>query len=102
MRKSIVATASVVVLFVALGWFIWQNTSSSIRAAFAEDQIRTFYDMVERVDEGELSVPEAVEYVKGYYPEGTKLSAGSSLSRSVELVRSHVIEQLTKSDESGF
>jgi len=94
MRRKFVIVALVVGL--VLGCLAWTNIRTAIQIAFAEDQIRTFLDMLERVKEGELSAGEGAEYVRSYYPEGTKLHAGSSLSKSVELVRLHTLKELSE------
>lgn len=88
----------VVAFFCAVGYGVYWNVKCvlySIRTEFARDQINMFSNMEGLAGSGsERDAAEALQYVIGYYPSGTKQPAGSTLDRIVEHARSHAIDEI--------
>lgn len=75
---------------------MYRVTELKVRAAFAEEQIAIFYDMVSQARENPKGAQGARDYTANYYPSGTKQVAGSALDRIVEQSRAFALAEISK------
>ena len=90
-----IAISACIILGVTVAWLACQFGKATMQAAFAEEQVRIFYAMRDRARPlSPVQAVESLEYAAGYYPSGTKQTAGSRLDRLVEAVRVDVCRQI--------
>lgn len=96
-RLSLVLAA----MTLALAWTGYAWLSLVIRVAHAEAQVKTFYGVLDEYGRsGAVKRAEAWEYIRDYYPSGTKQPRGTRLDRLVEAVREDAMRRLSADGES--
>ncbi|MBX7165547.1 MAG: hypothetical protein K1X74_04285 [Pirellulales bacterium] len=85
------------ILAISVAALLWQLVLLRIHVAFAADQVRNFQDAVTRSLRDPQSADENLEYVKFYYPSGTKQRTGTTLDSLVESVRKQCLKEIEQS-----
>ena len=88
MNSSKVFLTFAVVFLVTTGVTLFRNGKVTLQIAMAEEQVKVFESMRLKA----LGAPageaiECLDYVRNYYPSGTKQAAGSRLDNIVESAR---------------
>ena len=97
LKKKIIYYAIVAGLLISNLFWLFIIVEKMLRIAYAEEQIKIFYLMLSESDSSSLTdIESSLNYVKTYYPTGTKQTQNSRLDKVVELVRKDVIKQLEK------
>lgn len=80
---------------VALGVCFFELTRLSLEVVFVSGHVEIIFDAEQRALSG--SSEEAlleIDYIKEYYPSGTRLRKGGKMDRTLELVRSNVCQHI--------
>ena len=103
-RIGIVLLAALAIIAcVFSAWQFSRNTINSIQQSFADEQTLMFSDMVSKSSDALLRTPpdiasaiQSLEYTHGYYPSGTKQTAGSFLDKVVERSRTNAEQRIAE------
>lgn len=68
----------------------------SVHEEFAREQVGIFHEMIEQARANPSDAHGCLEYVRNYYPSGTKQVEGSKLDQIVEGCRSHAIAEIER------
>lgn len=91
-----------IILVILLLYVFYAYADLRLRVAYAEEQIEIFTELSAKSSNASKSdVVLNLEYVRNYYPSGTKQRKGSFLDHVVENSRKQSIEEMEKIIESG-
>jgi predicted Holliday junction resolvase-like endonuclease len=93
----ILGIISIVVIVMTIFLFV-DYSSLTLRLMMASEQVRIFEEMrVRAVQTDPSEAARCLDYVKHYYPSGTKQVVGSRLDRLVEQARSSAVREIVAS-----
>ncbi len=92
-KRSKRLLVALMVSIAANGLLLGSHFLHRIQAAQAAAMIDELYEF-ERQALASDDVAEMIEYIRGYYPNGSKFGAGTHLDRMVESVRGKVLARL--------
>lgn len=76
-------------------WILFSSTERVIRTSFAAEQTELFEELANSaISNDRLSVDDAIQSIREYYPSGTKQITGTHLDTIVERSRRQNIELL--------
>ncbi len=94
-RRTAILTVLLSLATASLAYMAFHSLVLSVQTSFANEQTEIYYEMLENSRDAE---PEDIvgylDYTVGYYPSGTKQTAGSALDRTVERVRADVVARI--------
>ena len=96
-RGLFVAFAGLVIVCLATAWSFLKV---SLEQAFVVDYIDIFLKVENDVLSGTLTDEEGRDYLRSYYPAGTKLEEGTPTSVAVEKLRVHFISKIESTGDT--
>jgi hypothetical protein len=97
-RAAVILGIISIVLIVATIFLFVGYSSLTLRLMMASDQVRIFEELrVRALQSNPSEAAGYLDYIKSYYPSGTKQVAGSRLDRLVEQARSSAVREIAAS-----